>query len=179
MKHTLTDKIFLFISDCIDFNGYYYSINKAMSAQMGNPMFHKNRQWMEKYISDRKKRSKFNNVFFYLKKNGFLKTRQINNKTCYFLTPKGDIRSFRVKASLIKKKKLPQRQSVLVFFDIPEKLRSTRGIFRILLKDLGFEMLQKSIWISSYDVIDDVKIIIKKIKIDAFTHILIVKHFDE
>jgi hypothetical protein len=53
------------------------------------------------------------------------------------------------------KKKLPthtyerheSKTTTLITFDIPEKLRRYRDWFRGVLKLLGFEMLQKSVWI--------------------------------
>lgn len=40
----------------------------------------------------------------------------------------------------------------LVIFDIPEKQRSLRENFRRKLKELGFGMVQKSVWVSPHDI---------------------------
>lgn len=45
----------------------------------------------------------------------------------------------------------------LVIFDIEERTRNIRDIFRRKLKELGFAQLQKSVWISPHDILGDFK----------------------
>lgn len=45
----------------------------------------------------------------------------------------------------------------IVIFDIPEDKRYIRDRLRIKLKELGFGMIQKSVWISAYPFEDDVR----------------------
>lgn len=45
----------------------------------------------------------------------------------------------------------------LVIFDIEETARSVREIFRRKLKELGFGMLQKSVWVTPFDFLADFK----------------------
>ncbi len=49
----------------------------------------------------------------------------------------------------------------LVMFDIPEKLKANRNYFRKHLAELGFEMYQKSVWISDLPCEDLVKLVAK------------------
>lgn len=48
-------------------------------------------------------------------------------------------------------KKLSQKGSLLVIFDIPEHKRAARDYFRHLLKRLGFKQIQLSVWQSDQD----------------------------
>jgi len=53
----------------------------------------------------------------------------------------------------------------LVIFDIKETDRNSRDILRKHLRNYGFGYLQKSVWISPYDVFDKLKILIDQCKI--------------
>lgn len=47
----------------------------------------------------------------------------------------------------------------VVFFDIPEKRRAERNILRNKLKELGFEELQKSIFLYPYPCLDEINFV--------------------
>lgn len=51
----------------------------------------------------------------------------------------------------------------IVIFDIEEKQKKTREALRYKLKELGFGMIQESVWVSPYDVITDFREYIKSI----------------
>lgn len=52
-------------------------------------------------------------------------------------------------------KKPWDRRWRIVLFDIEEENRGTRDLFRKKLKELGFGMLQKSVWITPHDILAD------------------------
>lgn len=54
----------------------------------------------------------------------------------------------------------------ILFFDIPERNKAARNILREKLSSLGFGFLQKSVWISPYDVIREVTDFLKLHKLD-------------
>ncbi|PIS21435.1 hypothetical protein COT51_02810 [candidate division WWE3 bacterium CG08_land_8_20_14_0_20_41_15] len=54
----------------------------------------------------------------------------------------------------------------ILIFDIPEKSRTARNILRHKLSSLGFGLLQKSVWISPYDVVREVSDFLKLHKLD-------------
>lgn len=47
----------------------------------------------------------------------------------------------------------------VVFFDIPEKRRAERNVLREKLKELGFEELQKSVFLHPYPCLDEINFI--------------------
>jgi len=51
----------------------------------------------------------------------------------------------------------------IVIFDIEEKQKRTREALRYKLRELGFGMIQESVWISPYDVIVDFREFIKSV----------------
>jgi len=56
----------------------------------------------------------------------------------------------------------------LVIFDIPEKIRLKRDIFREDLRKLGFGQLQASVWISPYNYLNNILEIIRFYRIENF-----------
>lgn len=56
----------------------------------------------------------------------------------------------------------------LVSFDIPERKRELRHLFRIQLKKLGAGLLQNSLWLSPYNPIQVLKPIINKFSMDEW-----------
>jgi len=53
----------------------------------------------------------------------------------------------------------------LVAFDIPESLRKVRATIRASLKSLGLGMMQKSVWVSAYDVKKEVEFLASQFNI--------------
>ena len=68
---------------------------------------------------------------------------------------------------------LQARQMVL--FDIPEDRRRHRDLFRKQLKYLGYEKLQRSIWVCPYNVLGLTQRLIKNYKLDRFVRLLLVE----
>lgn len=55
----------------------------------------------------------------------------------------------------------PDGRLRLVMFDIPERLKINRNLFRRHLSDLGFDMRQKSVWVSRLPCEDLVRLVVK------------------
>ena len=96
-------------------------------------------------------RVNYNKLIYKLKQDGLIEENKENGKKLFSLTSKGG----RVLSLLRGKKRedLPQtpypRESgeklIIVAFDIPEKQAKRRWWLRSVLKDMGFQMLQKSL----------------------------------
>lgn len=69
------------------------------------------------------------------------------------ITSKGRIKSRRLKSDLANAlpsriySKAPSHEFVIVTFDVPEKFKSKRNWLRTSLRNLGFAMLQRSVWV--------------------------------
>lgn len=64
---------------------------------------------------------------------------------------------------------------MIVIFDIPEKQRVERDRLRRKLKELGFGMLQKSVWISPYHFETDMNEFIHSNKLNKYVSVLTAK----
>ncbi len=105
---------------------------------------------------------------YYLKRRGYIKIGQ--NKSLA-LTENG---LNRIKEILPEtKQKLKNKQYVIVIFDIPEKYRKGRDSLRYFLKDIGFEQLQESVWITRYDVSQEIIEYINNCDISPWVNVII------
>ena len=65
----------------------------------------------------------------------------------------------------------------LLTFDVPEKQKSVRHVFRRKLKQLGFYHFQRSVFILPYDCKNEIDLITEYLKITPFVHLLTAERF--
>lgn len=93
------------------------------------------------------------NVFYYLKKRGYLNFEKKNHQIYLSLTGMGKkiAGRYSIDDLSIKKPKEWDGKYRIVMFDIPDKVRLKRDVFRGKLKELGFHRLQQSVWAHPYE----------------------------
>jgi hypothetical protein len=137
---------------------------------------------LRKIYKKKKNRREFAKFISYLKNRGYLKIREMKNRTAIILTPKGWQKAlkFKIKKKIeIKKvKRRRDKKWVMVFFDIPERRKNERDWLRWCLRNLGFQKLQESIWVSPYDVLNDAEILIKNLKLGGCVKLLLVEEVE-
>ncbi len=109
--------------------------------------------WDKRYIKDFS-RKQFAKLIYYLKKNNYIKVKNLEGKKAVMLTKKGIDKAVKVsfKSDSQKKKKRIDGKWIMIIFDIPEKSKSKRDLLRSILINLGYKLFQKSVWITPYDV---------------------------
>jgi DNA-binding transcriptional regulator PaaX len=70
-------------------------------------------------------------------------------------------------------KREPDGKQRMVVFDIPEKKRAYRDVFRRSLKEMDFKMIQRSVWVSHKPCEDLVELLVKEHKLGRFTKLLV------
>jgi CRISPR/Cas system-associated endoribonuclease Cas2 len=90
---------------------------------------------------------------------------EINDAGIPVLTQKGRRKIKPYKSSMIK------GASLLVIFDIPESESFKRRRFRLLLKELKFYQVQKSVWQSSYDHRDHLRAEIADMNLEEYVKV--------
>ncbi|MEK9147418.1 MAG: CRISPR-associated endonuclease Cas2 [Patescibacteria group bacterium] len=172
IKIPITDKflwgIYDVISGVVDISDTFSikSINDIAAPGMKN-----------EYLKYRKKmdRIKFSKFISYLKSRGYIQTPEIKGIKSIMITEKGMDKILLIKDKYIKLKKRKDKKWQMVLFDIPETERNKRNIFRLELKKLGYRNLQKSVWVSPYDVLEKTQSLIKSLSIVGNTRLLIVE----
>lgn len=174
MKTRLTEKILFALAAYADFASRCKCIYGAVSLP-DDPRFNKHTTWLRQALKNKNNRNKIKKALYTLNKGGFIKKEKLGKLKGYELTAKGQIRLAYLKVRQLKKSKLPQGQYLIIFFDIPEKIRKVRNIFRFSLRELGFEMLQRSVWITTYDVNKELNEVIKDCQIEKYVKSLVAK----
>jgi CRISPR-associated endonuclease Cas2 len=64
-----------------------------------------------------------------------------------------------------------KNSKLMVIFDIPEEVRFKRRKLRLLLRELRFEKVQQSVWITSYDCIKYLAAEVKDNNLDGYIQI--------
>jgi len=132
--------------------------------------------WQE--VKKRKQRRNFSQLIYHLKKRGLIKIKNLEGKRGILLTPKGKQKALSVRFKNIKKEKRKDSKWIMVIFDIPEKKRKIRDLFRKNLLVLGYQRLQKSIWVCPYDVFKETEELIRDYLIDFYVRIFLIEEIE-
>ena len=109
---------------------------------------------------ERTARHRYYSLLSSLKRDGLIKEATVNNKQILKLTVQGKDKLGKLKDQAEKFPDLPSNEFpakpsntfVVVTFDIPEKMRRERSWLREALKNVGLEMIQKSVWIGKVKI---------------------------
>jgi len=66
----------------------------------------------------------------------------------------------------------------IVMFDIPERLKKTRDVFRIHLRSMGFLELQRSVFIHPYPCIDEIEYVVEHYNIGKHVRFIVADSID-
>ncbi len=117
----------------------------------------------------RRLRHTLSSIVSRLKGEGYLERIERKGKIYYRITDKGRSKLER----LIFDREKWDGQWRIVVFDIPENKRQYRDFLRSKLRDLGFRQLQKSVWISPFDNLDEVQYFVNKFELQTYVWCLI------
>jgi DNA-binding transcriptional regulator PaaX len=106
--------------------------------------------------SQEKEKKRVWNMVYWLKKQGFIRTSA--DKRLISITSKGRIKKQQIKNTLAFQKpisgyeKEKSTDTIIICFDVPEKEKHKRDWLRAVISNLGFNMLQKSVWIGKIKI---------------------------
>lgn len=113
-----------------------------------------------KYIEERSiEKSNLRERIKYLKKMGLIETF-VENKEQYFeITPKGINRVTELHDlhPVVEKPGVWDQKWRMVIFDVPDKRKGSRDVFRKKLLELGFEKVQESVYIYPFECSEIIK----------------------
>lgn len=123
-------------------------------------------------------RRAFQNLIYYLKRKGIIEDFEKEGARGWLLTEKGKEKILKIREEFQKKKKRKDGKWIMIIFDIPEKVRIKRDFFRRGLQELDYKMLQKSVWVSPYDVLEKTKRLIKKYFLEPYVKLLLIEEIE-
>ena len=118
--------------------------------------------------------SRLKRRFSSLEKQGFITIAESKGKTRIMLTQAGKqrIMEYQVDEMEIKKQTPWDKKWRYVFFDIPEKKKVARNVFRAKLKNLGFKQVQKSVWKHRYPCKDEVEFLARLYELSRYVNLV-------
>ena len=133
---------------------------------------------LKKKYQRKKARRQFSRLVYYLKKKGYIKIKNLEQKQAILITKKGADKILKIRFKARQKKKRTDGKWQMVIFDIPERKRSLRDLLRENLQLLGYKMLQQSIWVCPYDVSKETESIIRKYSLDSYVKLFLIEEIE-
>ncbi len=134
-----------------------------------NPIFNKYRRM--------KNRRQFHDLIYRLKKNNYIKAKNLHGKLAIMITKKGKDKVFRARFKLenVQLQKRKDGKWIMIIFDIPRKHNRSRNLLRSILENLGYKMFQHSVWITPYDVFKKTEELLQWYSLDDYVRIFLVE----
>jgi len=175
MRLPITDKFlwefYNFLEKIGDINGL---LSPRPWREVWCPELHKFRYEYEKG----RLRKRFSQFIYYLKKNGYIKIKSLENKQGIILTKKGAEKVLKTKLRLREKRPRKDGKWQMVIFDIPERKRDLRDLFRETLHILGYKMFQQSVWVCPYNVLKETEVIVQKYSLDRYVKLFLIEEVE-
>jgi len=175
MKLPITEKFLLDVYSCaerLDKTFTVFSYRKMKEACY--PSFYE----LKNQYKRKQTKQQFIQLIYYLKKNGYIKIKNLEQNKGVVLTKKGAEKVLKIKLKTSEKKKRSDKKWQMIIFDIPEKKRYSRDLLRKNLYSLGYKMLQQSIWICSYDVSKETEFILRKHSLDPYIKLFLIEEIE-
>jgi len=136
--------------------------------------------FIKRYKKNSVKNSILKTKFKKLEDEGIIGISEKDGKTKISLTKKGKekILEYQVDEMEIKKQKKWDKKWRFVMFDIPEKKRLARDVFRQKLKELGFEKIKNSVWANKYPCNKEIEFLIQLYEIKPYVDLVEGKPID-
>ena len=123
-------------------------------------------------------KQQFSQLIYHLKKNGYIKIKNIEQNEGIILTKRGTEKVLQAKLKIKNNKKRSDGKWQMIIFDIPEEKRYLRNLLREKLLLLKYKMLQRSIWICPYDVQKETEFILKKYSLNPYIKLFLIKEIE-
>lgn len=107
----------------------------------------------------------------YLARQKLIETRKIGEKLMVRLTAKGSQQILRDKIRCTTSKS--RDGMCVVVFDVPESERRVRDTLRWILQECGFSMIQKSVWATDKDVLNELCALLQGADLQQWVRIMI------
>ena len=125
------------------------------------------------WVPEQYKKHNFMHLLWRSIKTGYIEKVEKNGEVYIRLTSQGNKRIIRDFPLLRLQKKSWDKKWRVAIFDIEEVKRNARDGLREKLKELGFGMIQKSVFISPHDIAQDITEFIKNSGLDEVVYIFV------
>ncbi|HEX9721818.1 MAG TPA: CRISPR-associated endonuclease Cas2 [Candidatus Paceibacterota bacterium] len=173
MKLPITDKFLWDLYNAIE--GFEKAYDTVSPPRSVSQYLYRDVIQLRKEYKRRKARRSFSQFISYLQMQGYIKVKSLEGVKGFMLTPKGTEKALQVKRKLKERKKRKDGKWIMIIFDIPEERRKARDFLRDALIDLGYQQVQKSVWVCPYDVYDETEEAIREYQIIPYVRLFLIE----
>ena len=120
----------------------------------------------------------FSQLIYHLKRKGYIRIQNLEHRQGVLLTKKGAEKVLKMQEPIDQKQKRKDGKWQMVIFDIPEKKKGLREILRGVLRAIGYERLQDSVWICPYEAEKETEKAIREYGIDPYVKVFLIEEVD-
>lgn len=170
-------RLLLLLARYLDYHERVVSVSRTLRYLAGDRRIEKHRRWAVEYL---RQRQRLRQTMHSLKRRGYLQEKVFGTTRGYVLTPKGEGKLLQLKLrDTAARKPLPDGQWLMAFFDVPESRKRERERLRANLKLLGFELVQKSVWVTRVDVRRELRQWLAVCQLTPCVRLLLVRELEE
>ncbi len=151
MKLSITDEFLWNLHAILEKGGDVASFIFSTSYQKAHMLQNRQNPFLRRY-QHKKGRAQFSQLIYKLKVRGYIKIKSLEGKRAVMLTKEGLGKALRASFVMDEKQKRPDGKWIMIMFDIPLRHQKARVLLRSVLYNLGFKILQQSVWVCPYDV---------------------------
>ena len=134
-------------------------------------------EWRELRLAYQKKRRarSFHQFISYLKRMGYIAISAGESVGGIRLTAKGNQKALE---GSMKGRELPLRKDdkmIMLMYDIPKRKQHVRQAFRGALEYLDYQMLQKSVWVSAKDVLEETERAVREYDLENCVNLFVIE----
>lgn len=171
MRLPLTDQFLWSVFNSIQgIDKTFYSFPRTLKDALCPDLFRLRKEYERK----RAKRS-FSQFISYLVRQGYIKHVSAGDTPGVLITRKGAQRVLKIQWRLKEKKRRSDGKWLMVIFDIPEKKKPLREVFRGVLLLLGYQKLQQSVWVCPYDMHKETEEVIKEYSLNDYVKSFVIE----
>jgi|SRR3989344_5458432 len=161
-------KVARFSGRAVHFMFFTTYIQKARIMGGGqNPVFEKYRKQMGE--------QKFSKLIYYLKRNNYIQAKALENKRGFILTKEGISKALKASFQAEEKKKRKDGKWAMIIFDVPQKHQKARNLLKSILLNLGYKLLQQSVWVTPYDVSKSTEELLQMYDLEKYVKIFLIE----
>ena len=154
--------------DAVDFMFFTTSVQKGRIMTGGeNPIFKKYRKDMGA--------KRFSNFIYKLKVNNFIKVKSLEGKQGVVLTKEGISKAIKSSFKTDNTNKRKDGKWIMIIFDIPKHNYKSRNLLMSVLKNLGYKILQHSVWVCPFDVSGKTEAALQFYALDRYVKIFLIE----
>ena len=117
----------------------------------------------------------FANLIYYLKRNNFIKAKNLEGKKGIAITNKGLSKALQAGFQFQDNKKRDDGKWIMLIFDVPKHREKARRLLRSILENLGYKLLQHSVWVCPFDVLDQTERLLQRHSLDTYIRIFLIE----